>query len=44
VFFLSRSGEERTTSLTLGRSETEERRLLGQLQALNSTLLRTAHK
>ena len=44
VVFLSRSGEERTTSLTLGRNEDEERRLLGQLQALNSTLLRTAHK
>jgi hypothetical protein len=44
IFLLSRSGEERTTSLSLGRSEVEERRLLGQLQALNSTLIRTAHK
>lgn len=44
VFLLSRRGEERTTSLSLGRNEVEERRLLGQLQALNSTLLRTARK
>jgi hypothetical protein len=44
VFLLSRSGEKRTASLSLGRNEVEERRLLGQLQALNSTLLRTASK
>lgn len=44
VFLLSRSGEDRTASLSLGRSEVEERRLLDQLQALNSTLLRTARK
>jgi hypothetical protein len=44
VFLLSRSGEQRTASLSLGRSEVEERRLLGQLQSLNSTLLRTAGK
>jgi hypothetical protein len=44
AFLLSGRGEERTTSLSLGRSEVEERRLLGQLQALNSTLLRTARK
>jgi hypothetical protein len=44
VFLLSRSGEERTASLSLGRSEVEERRLLDQLKSLNSTLLRTARK
>jgi hypothetical protein len=44
VFLLSRSGEERVASLRLGRSPLEERRLLGQLQTLNSTLLRTARK
>jgi hypothetical protein len=44
AYLLSRSGEERTASLRLGRSQLEERRLLGQLQTLNSTLLRTARK
>jgi len=44
VFLLSRTGESRTTSLRLGRSPIEERRLLGQLEALNATLLRTARK
>jgi hypothetical protein len=42
VFRLSRSGEDRVTSLRLGRSPIEERRLLVQLDALNATLLRTA--
>jgi hypothetical protein len=44
VFLLSRRGEERTTSLSLGRSEIEEQRLLRRLQALNTALLRTASK
>jgi hypothetical protein len=44
VFRLSHSGEERVTSLRLGRSLVEERRLLGQLENLNATLLRTARK
>jgi hypothetical protein len=44
AFFLSRSGEERTASLRLGRSPLEEQRLLGQLESLNATLLRTARK
>ena len=43
-FLLSRSGEERTASLVLGRSPLEEKRLLGQLESLNATLLRTARK
>jgi hypothetical protein len=43
-FFLSRSGEDRTASLHLGRSPLEEKRLLGQLAGLNATLLRTARK
>jgi hypothetical protein len=44
VFFLSRSGEKSVASLSLGRSQVEERRLLGQLETLNATLLRTARK
>ena len=44
VFRLSRSGEARVTSLRLGRSLVEEQRLLGQLENLNATLLRTARK
>jgi hypothetical protein len=44
VLLLSRTGEDRTASLRLGRSQLEERRLLGQLQTLNATLLRTARK
>ena len=44
AFLLSRSGEDRTASLRLGRSPLEEKRLLGQLDGLNATLLRTARK
>jgi hypothetical protein len=44
AFLLSRSGEHRTASLHLGRSPLEEKRLLGQLEGLNATLLRTARK
>lgn len=44
TFFLSRSGEHRTAALHLGRSPSEEKRLLGQLEGLNATLLRTARK
>jgi len=44
VFFLTRQGEGRTTSLRLGRNPIEEKRLLGQLESLNATLLRTARK
>jgi len=44
VFLLSRAGESRITSLGLGRNPLEERRLLGQLEAINATLLRTARK
>jgi len=44
VFLLSRSGEERLASVRLGRSTLEEKRLLGQLESLNSTLARTARK
>jgi hypothetical protein len=43
-FLLSPSGEDRTASLHLGRSPLEEKRLLGQLEGLNATLLRTARK
>lgn len=43
-FLLSRAGEGRIASLRLGRSALEERRLLGQLDLLNATLLRTARK
>jgi hypothetical protein len=44
AFFLSPSGEQRTAALHLGRSPMEEKRLLGQLEGLNATLLRTARK
>jgi hypothetical protein len=44
VLLLSRSGEDRVASLRLGRSQLEERRLLGQLQTVNATLLRAARK
>ncbi len=44
AFYLTRSGEDRTSSLHLGRSPLEEKRLLGQLEGLNATLLRTARK
>ena len=44
AFLLSRSGEDRTASLHLGRSPLEEKRLLGRLEGLNATLLRTARK
>ena len=44
VFLLSRRGEERTASLGLGRDPLEEKRLLGQLETLNATLLSTARK
>jgi hypothetical protein len=44
AFLLSRSGEDRTASLHLGRNPLEEKRLLGQLEGLNATLLRTARK
>jgi hypothetical protein len=44
AFFLSRSGEDRTASLHLGRSPLDEKRLLGQLEGLNAALLRTARK
>jgi hypothetical protein len=44
AFFLSRSGEERITSLRLGRNDDQERRLLHQLESFNSTLLRSARK
>jgi hypothetical protein len=44
AFLLSPSGEDRTASLHLGRSPLEEKRLLGQLEGLNATLLRTARK
>jgi hypothetical protein len=44
IFALSRSGEKSVTSLRLGRSPLEEKRLLGQLETLNATLLRTARK
>ena len=44
AFLLTRSGENRTASLRLGRSPLEEKRLLGQLEGLNATLLRTARK
>ena len=44
VFFLSRRGEDRTASLHLGRNVLQEKRLLGQLESLNTTLVRTARK
>lgn len=44
AFLLSRSGEDRITSLHLGRTPLDEKRLLGHLEGLNATLLRTARK
>ena len=44
VFFLTRRGEDRVSSLLLGRNPLQEKRLLGQLENLNATLLRTARK
>jgi hypothetical protein len=44
AFLLSSNGEERTASLHLGRSALDEKRLLGQLEDLNATLLRAARK
>jgi hypothetical protein len=44
AFLLSPSGENRIAALHLGRSPLEEKRLLGQLEGLNATLLRTARK
>lgn len=44
AFLLSRSGEDRIAALHLGRSPLEEKRLLGQLEGLNATLLRTVRK
>ena len=44
VFFLTRRGEDRISSLLLGRNPLAEKRLLGQLENLNATLLRTARK
>jgi hypothetical protein len=44
VVFLSRRGEERTASVRLSRDSLAEKRLLGQLENLNATLLRTARK
>src|SRR5262249_47730196 len=41
---LSESGDERIASLRLGRSPLQGQRLLGQLESLNSTLLRVARK
>jgi hypothetical protein len=42
LFLMTAEGEERTISLGLGRDALQERRLLGQLDDLNTTLLRTA--
>ncbi len=44
VFLLSRTGETGTAALRLGRNPLEEKRLLGHLEAINATLLRTARK
>jgi hypothetical protein len=44
VLFLSHRGEDRIASLRLGRNPLHEKRLLGQLETLNATLLRTARK
>ena len=44
AFLLTRQGEERSASFGFGRSPLEEKRLLGQLEAINATLLRTARK
>jgi hypothetical protein len=44
ILRLSQSGEDRVTSLRLGRSPVEERRMLVHLDTLNATLLRSARK
>ena len=44
AFRLTPNGEDRTTSLHLGRSPLEEKRLLSHLEGLNATLLRVARK
>src|SRR5258706_1619984 len=44
ILYLSRKGEERITSLRLKRNPLKEKHLLGQLENLNATLLRTARK
>ena len=44
VLFLSHRGEDRIASLRLGRNPISEKRLLGQLETLNATLLRSARK
>jgi hypothetical protein len=44
AFLLSRTGEDRTASLHFGRRPLEEKRLLGQLEGLSATLLRSARK
>jgi hypothetical protein len=44
ALLLSPSGEDRIAALHLGRSPLEEKRLLGQLEGLNATLLRAARK
>jgi hypothetical protein len=44
VILLTKQGEERPASLSLGRSPDFERRALGQLEKLNATLLQTAKK
>src|SRR5437667_4857366 len=43
-FLLSEAGAKRVASLHLGRSPLQEQRLLGQLESLNATLLRTVRK
>jgi hypothetical protein len=44
VFLLSRAGEKRSAVIPLGRDSLEEKRLLGYLETLNATLLRTKEK
>jgi hypothetical protein len=44
AFLLSRRGEDRITSLRLGRNAVAEKRLLVQLEDLNATLLGAARK
>jgi len=44
AFLLSRRGEDRITSLHLGRNAGAEKRLLGQLEDLNATLIGAARK
>src|SRR5258707_350727 len=42
--FLSKEGEDRITSLNLGRSTLQEQHLLRQLDDMNASLLRVARK